>query len=334
MLLAACLLALEARDTTMTIILPSPSETGTGVPLAASCRAFDGPNVGRPLIDAAVSTEHVALRGPDGMPRETGAVAQDFHDAVRSARGRPIVVFTYGSKTGLVAPVEVPAGVDVIVDACQLRLPSHKIREYLNFGWPVVITGSKFLGGPAFSGAVLVPSARFSPARRTQASSVCALHRRLAGLDGLAGVASLADSTGPLLRWLAAIAPLEESAFSEDQVEESVTQFEREAAVAVAALPGARIIEQSIGCPGIVTFAVEAAGRPPAWLTASDLRPVYRGLADQGVLVGQPVDLGPFGALRVAIGMHDVLRGSVNASLHRLAEAWPRARRYAAARAA
>ena len=110
---------------------------------------------GRSLVGVSVNTEHVALRGPDGMPREAGAVAEDFDGAIRSARGRPIVIFTYGTKTGLVAPVEVPAGVDVIVDACQLRLPAHKIREYLRLGWPVVITGSKFLGGPAFSGAVL-----------------------------------------------------------------------------------------------------------------------------------------------------------------------------------
>ena len=101
--------------------------------------------------------------------------------------GRAVIIFTYGTKTGLVAPVEAPAGVDVIVDACQLRLPAHKVREYLKMGWPVVITGSKFLGGPAFSGAVLVPSARFSRGLRTRAGRICACARgfgrgwRLAG---------------------------------------------------------------------------------------------------------------------------------------------------------
>ena len=64
-----------------------------------------------------------------------------------------------------------------------------------------------------------------------------------------------------------------------------------------------------------------------------ELRQLYRGLAGQGVLLGQPVDLGPFGALRVAIGMRDVVRGSIEESLRRLAEAWPLARRQGAARA-
>ncbi len=327
MLLAACLLALEGRDSPMTTILPSPSETGTGVPLAAACRVFDEPFAGRSVVEAYVTTEHVALRGPDGMPREAGAVAEDFRDTVRAVNGRAVIVFTYGTKTGLVAPVEAPAGVDVIVDACQLRLPAHKVREYLKMGWPVVITGSKFLGGPAFSGAVLVPSARFSRRLRTRAGRICALQ------GGLAGLASSADVTGPLLRWSAALATLKEASLSEDQVAESVIRLEREAGAAVAALPGAHIIEQSTGCPGIVTFAVEASGQPGSRLGVDELRQLYRGLAGQGVLLGQPVDLGPFGGLRVAIGMRDVVRGSIEESLWRLAEAWPLARRQGAARA-
>ncbi len=307
----------------MTAILPSLSETGTGVPLAASCCVYDGPNAGRSLVGVSVKTEHVALRGPDGMPREAGAVAEDFDGAIRSARGRPVVIFTYGTKTGLVAPVEVTAGVDVIVDACQLRLPAHKIREYLRLGWPVVITGSKFLGGPAFSGAVLVPSSRFSESLRSEAYAVCARF----------GGGYSADTIGPLLRWSAALSILEKPALQEVDIEEGVKRLETDALATVGALPGARVIERPIGCPGIVTFAVEAAGRPGSWLGITDLRVIYRGLADQKVLVGQPVDLGPFAGLRVAVGMRDVASGSIEPSLRRLAEAWPLSLGKGAARA-
>ena len=106
MLLAACLLALEGRDRPMTVIMPPPSETGSGVPFAAACRVFDGPGAGVSLVEAFVTSDHVALREPDGTPREAGAVADDFLDAISLVRGRPVVVFTYGTKTGLVAPVE------------------------------------------------------------------------------------------------------------------------------------------------------------------------------------------------------------------------------------
>jgi hypothetical protein len=51
-----------------------------------------------------------------------------------------------------------PQKVVVAVDACQLRLSRRRLRSHLDRGYMVLITGSKFFGGPAFSGALLVPS--------------------------------------------------------------------------------------------------------------------------------------------------------------------------------
>ena len=48
--------------------------------------------------------------------------------------------------------------VDVLVDACQMRLPLERIRACLAAGWMVLVTGSKFFGGPPFAGALLVPA--------------------------------------------------------------------------------------------------------------------------------------------------------------------------------
>lgn len=50
-----------------------------------------------------------------------------------------------------------PRQVQVVVDACQARLGRRRLRSYLDRGYMVLITGSKFFGGPAFSGALLVP---------------------------------------------------------------------------------------------------------------------------------------------------------------------------------
>ncbi|MCA1471370.1 hypothetical protein I6F09_26250 [Bradyrhizobium sp. IC3195] len=50
-----------------------------------------------------------------------------------------------------------PRKVQVVVDACQARLGRRRLRSYLDRGYMVLITGSKFFGGPAFSGALLVP---------------------------------------------------------------------------------------------------------------------------------------------------------------------------------
>jgi hypothetical protein len=51
-----------------------------------------------------------------------------------------------------------PDKVVVVMDACQMRLGLPQLRDYLAREHLVLITGSKFFTGPAFSGALLVPA--------------------------------------------------------------------------------------------------------------------------------------------------------------------------------
>ena len=53
-----------------------------------------------------------------------------------------------------------PGQVCVVVDACQMRLGRPQLNDYLERGYFVLVTGSKFFTGPAFSGALLVPAAQ------------------------------------------------------------------------------------------------------------------------------------------------------------------------------
>jgi hypothetical protein len=281
-------LAAEQPGRTITAILPAASETGTGVPLAAACRPFDTPGAA-PLSPYRVATIEIPLRTADGRPRGDGAVNAAFRAAARAAQDRPIVYLTHGTKTGLIAPVEPPAGVDVIVDACQARIAPQTMAAYLRRGWPVVVTGSKFFGGPAFSGALLMPKDR--------------------------GAAACTDTAnlGTVLRWVAALGAM--AAFR--PVEPDMAEFLRAQAVAVerelARIPAAELIgnlpPRGAGwadLPSIFTFAVRNPADRRQFLTADALRPLYRGLATQGVLLGQPVNLGPFGGLRLAFGARDV----------------------------
>ena len=83
------------------------------------------------------------------------------------AQGRRVLLHIMdSSKLGWRAPSEAcldeiarrwPRKVQVVVDACQARLGRRRLRSYLDRGYMVLITGSKFFGGPAFSGALLVP---------------------------------------------------------------------------------------------------------------------------------------------------------------------------------
>ena len=79
----------------------------------------------------------------------------------------PLVHVVHGSKTGLVLPHldDIDAlterfgdGLSYVVDACQARITSAAIADYLARGIIVFLTGSKFMGGPPFSGFVLFPA--------------------------------------------------------------------------------------------------------------------------------------------------------------------------------
>jgi hypothetical protein len=45
----------------------------------------------------------------------------------------------------------------IIVDGSQLRLDPKDIQNYLNKGYIVTITGSKYFTGPPYAGALLLP---------------------------------------------------------------------------------------------------------------------------------------------------------------------------------
>jgi hypothetical protein len=59
--------------------------------------------------------------------------------------------------------------------------------------------------------------------------------------------------------------------------------------------------------PSIFTFGIRDPLNPGLLLPVSALRPLYDQLARAGILLGQPVNLGVFGGLRLAIGARDLL---------------------------
>lgn len=290
LLTAAMLVGSERPHVAMTAILPAASETGTGVPLAAVGRMFDGPDSGRLVTGQPGTTIEVPLRAPDGSPFSDAALNDAFAAAEAGARGNVVVYLTHSSKTGLIAPVTPPPGANVIVDACQGRIAPATVARYLRRGWPVVVTGSKFFGGPAFSGAVLLPWDRFAP---TSPKTV---------------------EPGTALRWTAALAVIDAFEPLADGVAHAICRQGAAIELAIAANPalvpmggmrahGPGWAEQ----PSIFTFGVRDAKDRRRMLSMAELRPLYERLARAGALFGQPVELGICGGLRVAIGARDLL---------------------------
>ncbi len=164
----------------VTTIIVAADQTGSGtINTARGCHfsaaTANGSRVrkGEPIAGLAPSVSSIALRLFDeaGDIRPQAASDAMVLDAVESAiaNGSHVLLQVMdSSKFGWRAPSaqcleEIsrrwPDQVQIVVDACQMRLGRTRLRKYLDRGYLVLITGSKFFTGPPFSGALLVPSA-------------------------------------------------------------------------------------------------------------------------------------------------------------------------------
>jgi hypothetical protein len=177
------LLALALRQGSdgapVTNILVGPTEVGSGSPLAAAGRHFDTmtPNgdprePGDPVdekLAGCTEVVNVWVRDGNGLARAERDLDSEVEALVHehTARGRRILLHVVAhSKTGLHAPSLATVNllrarygdqVLMVIDAAQGRFSRRGVAEVLNDGHMVVITGSKFFGGPPFCGALLVP---------------------------------------------------------------------------------------------------------------------------------------------------------------------------------
>lgn len=219
----------------VTNILVGPTEVGTGTPNAASGKYFDkitpfGNNVtpGSPVNEHMANTTelvNISLRHGDGLPRDEAEIDTEVEDIVaeRVASGKQILLHVIAhSKTGLHAPSlqavrrmksKYSDQVMVIVDAAQGRFSRRGLNRACEEGHFVMITGSKFYGGPPFSGGLVVP-----PVANPLKSGISALPKEFGDFfaqdyfpsSWREVVSNLprSGSTGLLLRWTAAIAEI------------------------------------------------------------------------------------------------------------------------------
>ena len=213
------------------IVMPEDAETGTGVPAALAARhysenaAMAGPVCkGERLKDArTVEIINVPSRDLEGVPvplDELDARIEALVDHAVTAGQNVMLVVLDLSKTGLLAPSPYcavrlkrrhPEMVDVLIDACQFRLAPCSVRYYVDQGFLVALTGSKFVTGPAFSGALLVPpsltrhwSGRLVPVSLSAYCAVTDWPQGWAARESTTPTANI----GLLLRWTAAITEL------------------------------------------------------------------------------------------------------------------------------
>jgi len=352
-------LALNLAGGPLANIVIAPAETGSGVPAAAAGAHFlDRASLGGAVAKAQrltgweaaeVTLETIEIRSPCGALRAQAEVDQEAAVTVdRAVAGGAFALLHVldASKTGHTGVSRAAAAqiqtqhadrVLIVVDACQLRCSAADIRRDLEQGFAVMLTGSKFAGGPAFCGALLLPAALAERLAQAQPAGA-ALSPYSAALDwpaalrrpfasGLAHPANL----GLGLRWSAALAEIEAyEAIPEAWRAAALGDFDRAVRAHVEADLGLALADRHAhrGVPGLV---------PILHTDRADPRPVYEAMTSgeggrRPCHLGQPVAVGAAMALRVCASMPMLTdaaeRGfsAIEAGLDEVFETWARLR--------
>jgi hypothetical protein len=260
-LLALALVMMRCQRPIVNIVV-GPTEVGSGTPLAAAGCHYDtitpcGDRVtqGQPACSrmaSQVSVRNIEIRDDHGNMLDESLidamVVEVVSEAVKEGAHALLHVVAH-SKTGMHAPSldctgrivrHLGSDVSVVIDAAQGRVSRRGLREVLAAGHLVILTGSKFYGGPPFSGALLVPSSL----RSTLHEPDLYLPKETWS-QGLARYLTPADlpeswstvrnwlpawtNYGSILRWSAALAELEAYYAVDDEARLAVLRaFERD----------------------------------------------------------------------------------------------------------
>ncbi len=321
------------------------NETGSAVPKASAGKHFMAQHGEGVTVKVGSEVGHgegirnisFSVRQADGALRSEVELEDELSGQMAeliAGGSRCLLIVADVTKTGLIAPgletvfklkARFGDALDIMIDACQFRLSAATIQAYLRHNFLVAVTGSKFLSGPVFSGALLCSPQRSADLR----------HHRLP--DGLRDYCTRADwpdgwiakrhlpekaNWGLLLRWKAALIELEAFASRPDaQVRSIVSAFGAAVQKRLSMDPAfvaleTRPIDRSAVCvtqnvddlrfdelPTIFTFYLCHPVRGDL-LTPSETAEVYQALRSgfPRVQLGQPVASGAdFSALRLCL---------------------------------
>ncbi|MEA3030563.1 MAG: hypothetical protein QOG13_1888 [Sphingomonadales bacterium] len=306
------------------------NETALGVAVAPG-----GPVPG--LGGVHVELVDIPVRDRMARVRPSAYIAERMRGAIAAARaaGRhSLAHIVHGSKTGLILPALAHvdrlisahgADMTLVVDACQGRITGAAVTDYLARGAIVFVTGSKFIGGPPFSGFALVPAA-LAAAALPLPQGFATIFRRAEWPASWPGAAALPDSVnlGLLLRLEASTFELERfQRLPAEAVERVILAFhaavraeivEKTAARRVAPYPPGHVEDADTHPIEMRTLStLDLTGLAPGGATFEDAQAWHKAMALAGVRVGQPVKCvrlrdGRWGAtLRIGLAMGQVV---------------------------
>lgn len=311
-------------------IVLGEEEVGSGCVAAASGRFFADRTALRPVTPgdclAGLNRTQVAclpVRDRAGQPRSSAEVAAHLRVMVQAALRdgfRPLLHGVHGSKTGLILPQikdvralrgEFGNAIDIAIDACQARIDPAQVQSFLAAGAIVMLTGSKFVGGPPFSGLAIVPTG-CAPAGDLP-DGLAGVFRRGEWPCNWAGLDHLPHSANPglLLRLEAALFEIGRYTALDGAARDRTVAAFADATRALATQLGAGIVAPSLEGGGIerstlATFDLTSLPGSPDFAAVTRWQRV---LTARGLRLGQPVrclrraDGGWAGTLRISLSM-------------------------------
>ena len=359
--LHALFLTRAILGTPLMSVIAAADETGSGTAFVARGQNFNAVTAqgvavakGAPVPGLSEGVEAFAapMRDKAGTMRPYDEIDGDItHAVARSvAAGKRVLLFAMDrSKLGLRAPsldclrwIASAAGdeVQIVIDACQTRLGRKRLRWYLDQGFMVLLTGSKFYTGAPFSGAMLVPQRLAARCRKLDCVSPGLRDYTNRGdwplsWPGLRATLPPRANLGQWLRWVSALeemrayfaVPLSFRELAFRQFAELVPRLiAAETSLEPLALAEAGpddIDDEEMAVPTIFPFVARRAGQllsqaqattlyralndDVAALLPAHLPPMQRLLARRRCHIGQPVAVadgrgGVAGALRISAG--------------------------------
>jgi hypothetical protein len=278
----------------------------------------------------------IPVRDTNGRARPSAEISARMEESITAseAAGRHALVHVvHGSKTGLILPslddmdgLKARHGDEIsfVVDACQARITSAAIADYLARDSIVFVTGSKFMGGPPFSGFALVPRS-FRQSAAALPEGLATIFRRAEWPADWPGADILPDGSnlGLLLRLEASLFELERfQKLSIEAVTRVVLAFhaavrseiiERTATHRVAPYPPGDKAEADTHPIEMRTLSTLDLSEIGGGATFEDSARWHKAMVPLGVRLGQPVKCvrltdGGWGAtLRIGLSMAHVV---------------------------
>jgi hypothetical protein len=287
-----------------------------------------------PGLGERVSIEDVPVRDALGHAFTSACIRDRIEqDVERAGDAHTLVHVVHGSKTGLILPLLEDIDdliarhgerMTLVVDACQARITSAAIGDYLKRDAIVFVTGSKFMGGPPFSGFALVPPALAARAPRLP-EGFRTIFRRAEWPVGWPGREALEDGANPglLLRLEASVFELERfQQLSLEHVTRVILAFHAAVRTAmVERLGGRRMAPYPPGHRAegdahpieMRTLSTIDLSRRPGHPDFDEAVRIHKALVERGIRLGQPVKCvkledGRWGAtLRLGLSMPQVV---------------------------